>query len=97
MYKCTYTDQVVSWDLAKAAAHLEKHGVDFADAATVLGDELAHTIPEETRDEERWVTLGMDALGRVLLVVYAWDDDEPRIISARKANKNQRRQYEGRR
>jgi uncharacterized DUF497 family protein len=43
------------------------------------------------------VTLGLDALGRLLVVVYTWREDEPRLISARKANRSERRQYENKR
>ena len=50
------------------ASILEKHGIDFADAETVLHDEMALTVQDEY--EERWMTLGMDALGRLLVVVY---------------------------
>ena len=60
----------VEWDSRKAAANLSKHGVDFADAATVVYDDQAITIPEERSGEERFVTIGMDALGRILVVVY---------------------------
>jgi uncharacterized DUF497 family protein len=49
MYNCTYNRQVVQWDPEKAAANLQKHEVDFADAATVLEDEAALTVPEATR------------------------------------------------
>jgi uncharacterized DUF497 family protein len=84
------------WDPPKAAINLRKHGVDFADAGTVLHDEQAITIPHEGADaEERFVTLGMDALGRVLVVAYTWRDERPRLISARKATPRERRQYEG--
>lgn len=55
------------WDTRKAAANLKKHGVDFADAATVLHDEQAITVLDDEADEERYVTIGMDALGRVLV------------------------------
>jgi len=88
---------VVQWDEDKASANLRKHGVDFADAATVLEDEAALTMPDGQTSEERSVTVGMDALGRVLVVVYTWRDDEPRLISARKANRTERRQYESKR
>jgi uncharacterized DUF497 family protein len=88
---------VVEWDPEKAAANLKKHGIDFADAATVLSDELAITIRDEAADEERFVTMGVDALGRVLVVAYAWSGGEPRIISARKATRSERRQYESKR
>ena len=88
---------MVEWNLEKAAQNLKKHGVDFADAATVLTDELAVSIREDSEDEKRFVTIGMDALGRVLVVAYAWRGDEPRIISARKATRSERRQYESKR
>jgi uncharacterized DUF497 family protein len=88
---------VVEWDADKAAANLAKHGIDFADAATVLEDEAALTMPDDDPDEERFVTVGMDALGRVLTVVYTWRGDEPRLISARKASRSERRQYEDKR
>jgi uncharacterized DUF497 family protein len=82
------------WDARKSAANLRKHGVGFADAATVLHDDYAITIPEEGADEERFVTTGMDALGRVLVVVYTWRESRVRIISARAATPRERRQYE---
>ena len=85
----------LEWDPRKAADNLRKHGVDFADAGTVLHDEQAITIPgDSSDDEDRFVTLGMDALGRVLVVVYTWREDRPRLISARKATRLERRQYE---
>lgn len=87
----------VEWEPRKAAANVKKHGVDFADAATVLYDERAITIRDDDEDEERYVTTGMDALGRVLVVVYTWRGDRPRLISARPATAHERRQYEGKR
>ena len=87
----------MEWDREKAEANRVKHGVDFGDAATVLADDLALTRPDDSPDEERFVTLGMDALGRVLVVAYTWRDDEVRLISARKATPSERRQYEKRR
>ncbi len=85
---------MAQWDLEKAFANWRKHGIDFADAATVLEDEFALTVEDDGDDEERFVTLGEDALGRVLVVVYTWRGDEPRLISARKAEPRERRQYE---
>ncbi|NIM22558.1 MAG: BrnT family toxin [Candidatus Latescibacteria bacterium] len=82
------------WDEVKAEKNLRDHGVDFADAATVLEDDLALTISDDTPGEERFVTLGLDALGRHLVVVYTWREDRVRIISARKASKTERRRYE---
>jgi uncharacterized DUF497 family protein len=85
---------VVQWDGAKAAANASKHGMDFADAATVLSDGLALTMHDEDPDEERFVTIGVDALGRLLVVAYTWRGDDVRLISARKATAAERRQYE---
>jgi uncharacterized protein len=88
---------LAQWDPETAAANLRKHGVDFADAETVLHDERALTVADDDPEEDRFVTVGMDALGRVLVVVYEWRDDDWRLISARKASRSERRQYEGRR
>jgi uncharacterized DUF497 family protein len=85
---------VIEWDAVKATTNLEKHGIDFADAATVLSDEQALTVPDHAPDEERYVTIGMDALGRVLVVVYTWRGERARLISARKATADERRHYE---
>lgn len=75
---------------------LKKHKVDFADAVTVFDDDLAITVEDVDHDEERFVTIGMDALGRLLVVVYTWREVSIRLISARKATKSERRQYEER-
>ena len=86
------------WDGTKAAYNVERHGIDFADAVTALYDEHAVTIRDESVDEEeRLVTLGMDALGRVLVVVYTWRGRRVRIISAREATAGERRCYGGQR
>ena len=97
MHVCAYTCWVVEWDADKAAANLKKHGIDFADAATVLHDDMALRVRDDTDDEERWAVIGMDALGRVLVVVYTWRDEDCRLISARTATKAERRQYESKR
>ena len=92
---CIYCAVEFDWDPPKAIANRRKHGVDFADAGTVFHDERAITILDEDSDEEdRFITLGMDALGRVLVVVYTWRGDLPRLISARRATARERRQYE---
>ncbi|MEO0825719.1 MAG: BrnT family toxin [Cyanobacteria bacterium J06635_15] len=85
---------VYQWNSDKAVANLRKHGVDFADAVSVFSDDLAITIPDERFDEERFVTIGLDVFGRVLVVVYTLRGDEIRVISARKATRQERRQYE---
>ena len=81
------------WDDNKAKTNLKKHKVDFADAVTVFGDDLALTLEDSTPDEERFVTIGTDALGRVLVVVYTWRGESIRLISARRATKGERREY----
>jgi uncharacterized DUF497 family protein len=86
----------VEWDARKAAANVCKHGIDFAEAATVLHDEQAVTITDESADGEvRWVSLGVDVMSPVLVLVYTWRGDRVRLISARKATRSERRQYEG--
>lgn len=82
------------WDRRKAITNLKKHRVDFADAAAVLEDEMAVTILDEYVGEERFITVGMDSLGRVLVVVYTWRTERIRIISARKATAREKKQYE---
>jgi len=62
------------WDIRKAAANLRKHAVDFADAVEAFSDELAVTVPEDYSKEERFITLGMDALGRDLVVRVIWEE-----------------------
>jgi uncharacterized DUF497 family protein len=84
------------WDEHKAASNVVKHGIDFADAVTVLEDDAAVTIADDLADEERFITTGMDALGRLLVVVYTWRGEETiRLISARKATRQERQHYEG--
>jgi len=91
------TNMDYQWDAHKAKSNLKKHGIDFADAVTVFTDDYAVTIEDEVADEEpRFVTIGRDALGRVLLVVYTWREESLRIISARKATGRERTQYEQR-
>lgn len=82
------------WDPAKAAGNLRKHGVDFADPAGVLEDPGACTRPDLRGNEERWVTIGSDHLGRAVVVVWTWRRDRIRIISSRLATPRERRQYE---
>jgi uncharacterized DUF497 family protein len=84
----------VEWDPAKARANLKKHNVSFADAATVLEDEHALTMRDPySESEERWITLGLDALGKLLVVVYTWRGEVPRLISARPATPGEHRRY----
>lgn len=96
MYERAYTLGVrYEWDDRKARSNLEKHGVDFADAVSVLEDELALTIPDEEADERRFITIGEDSLRRIVVVIFTERADRIRIISARRATKREREQYEG--
>ena len=95
MHRCAYTCRVAyEWDPKKAASNLRKHRVDFADAVTVFEDDFAVTIDDDEPEEKRFVTIGMDAFARILIVVYTWRGENIRVISARKADAEERRQYE---
>jgi len=86
------------WDPGKATSNLEKHGIDFADAVGVFEDEWALTIEEQyIVGEQRFVTIGMDFPGRVLVVVYTYRNEGIRLISARTATKRERGAYERKR
>lgn len=88
-----YTVAAFEWDARKAANNARKHGVQFADAVPALEDERAITLRDDTHDEERWVTIGIDALARILTIVYTWRTNTIRIISARPATPKERQQY----
>ncbi len=82
------------WDATKARANLRKHGVDFADAVSVFDDPLALTAHDPSLAEERFASLGLDGLGRVLVVNWTWRGKEIRLISARRATPQELRQYQ---
>jgi uncharacterized DUF497 family protein len=91
----------VAWDPVKAQSNLAKHGVSFAQAATVLLDALALTVFDaaHSQDEERWFTLGIASDGKLLAVAHTHQASSPlevkvRIISAREATRRERQQYE---
>ena len=85
-----------NWDSRKAAANLTKHGVSFEEASTVFADELSSLIadPLHSENEARFILLGMSISQRLLVVVHTEQDDAIRIISARRATRNERKQYE---
>ena len=85
------------WDPLKAQRNVRKHGVDFVDAVIVFDDDRAITLLDEHPSEERYLTFGMDASGRVLAVSYAVRRSTVRIISARRATTREQDQYEDRR
>ncbi|MGK6307006.1 BrnT family toxin [Variovorax sp. DT-64] len=91
----------VTWDPNKAQSNLAKHGVSFAQAASVLLDALALSVYDEAHSdfEERWFTLGVSGEGKLLAVSHTYSATGPasakaRIISAREASRAERRQYE---
>jgi uncharacterized DUF497 family protein len=86
----TIIEMVYQWSKDKATANFRKHGIDFADAVSVFSDDLAITIPDE-----RFIVIGIDSMGRVLVVVYTMRDSEIRLISARRATRHEQQQYEG--
>ena len=91
------TELKFEWDEAKNIANQKKHGVGFDEAATVFSDELARLIPdpEHSTDEDRFILLGMSDRHRLVLVSHCErDTDLIRIISARKADKRERKAYE---
>ncbi len=82
------------FDPVKARSNLRKHGVSFAHAEQALRDPLAFTIEDpDAEGERRFVTLGMDALGRVLVVVHTQRGERTRLISARKASRGEAARY----
>ena len=84
------------WDDRKAKANVRKHRVSFEEAATALLDELSKTAldPDHSLDENRFITLGVSARRRLLVVCYTDRDEAIRIISARLATRREREIYE---
>jgi uncharacterized protein len=85
------------WHPAKATANVKKHGVEFADAVGVFEDPGAITIEDSgSEGEQRFLSLGLDFLGRLIVVVYTYRGDNIRVISARKATRKEISVYEKR-
>jgi uncharacterized protein len=88
-----------SWDPAKARNNKRKHAVSFEEAQTVFYDDNARLIydPDHSKEEERFILLGMSATLRLLLVCHSYRGGESiiRIISARRASKTEQHQYLG--
>jgi len=94
LYVYNYYVDVV-WDPEKARENLKKHSVRFSDAEMVLFDPNAMTREDiESEGERRFITVGMDSSGRILVVVYTYRGEDIRLISARSATKRERMQYE---
>ena len=84
----------IEFDPAKARSNLRKHRVSFAHAEQALRDDMAVTVEDpDAVSEQRFVTLGLDALGRVLVVVHTQRGERTRLISARKASHGESEQY----
>ena len=87
-------EMAFEFDPAKARSNLRKHGMSFAHAEQALRDESAFTVEDpDAAGEQRFVTLGMDALGRVPVVVHAQRGERTRVISARKASRGESEKY----
>jgi len=86
-----------SWDENKAQSNLKKHQISFKEAQTVFDDENARLIfdPDHSEDEDRFILLGYSCTSKILTVVHCYRDDEQnvRIISARKSTKHEENQY----
>lgn len=87
---------IFEWDPVKAEANVRKHGVTFDEASTIFGDPLNLLMadPDHSRDEERYVLLGMSNRRRLLVVAFAERPPRTRLISARRATRQERRRYE---
>ena len=84
----------IEYDPDKARSNFRKHGVSFAHAEDALLDPMALTIEDpDAQGEQRFITLGMDTLGRVLVVVHTPRGEALRIISARKASPGETEKY----
>ncbi|MEM6486542.1 MAG: BrnT family toxin [Pseudomonadota bacterium] len=88
------------WDERKSTSNLKKHGISFEEAKSAFSDIFARLIPDpdHSREEERFILLGTSLQSRLLVVCHCVRaGDSIRIISARKADRNERRVYEERR
>ncbi len=86
-----------SWDKRKERENERKHGISFEEASTAFADENARLKhdPDHSQQEDRFILLGLSAKLRILVVAHACraDGNQIRIISARKATRNERKQY----
>jgi len=87
---------IYEWDPKKAKANQRKHGVSFDEAASVFLDPLAVTFPDpdHSGEEFREITIGRSASQRVVFLSHTRRGDRTRLISARKATRRERKQYE---
>jgi uncharacterized protein len=87
---------VFEWDAIKAASNLRDHKVSFDEASTAFADPLSLLMfdPDHSEQEDRYLLLGVSLKGRLLVVSFAERPPRTRLISARGATRNERRQYE---
>ena len=95
------SDIEFEWDTRKNGVNRRKHGVSFEEAKTAFSDEFGLLLedPDHSEQEERFILLGLSSALRMLVVCHCYrsDDDVIRIISARKANSDERKQYNAQR
>ncbi len=85
----------VVWDPEKARTNFKKHGIHFSDAEVALFDPMALTREDEAaQGEQRFITIGTDAVGKIVVVVYTYRGDGIRLITARRATASERKGYE---
>ncbi len=84
------------WDDEKAISNLKKHDASFEEGATIFNDPLIATIldPDHSKDEERFISMGISVQGRLLVVVHTEREERIRLISCRKATSVERKTYE---
>jgi uncharacterized DUF497 family protein len=84
----------IEFDPVKALSNLRKHGVSFSHAEQALRDPNALTVEDpDSRFEQRQITLGMDSVGRLIIVVHTQRDERTRLISARRASPGEAARY----
>ena len=84
------------WDEAKSEANERNHGISFTEAMTVFADPLSLTAydPDHSEFEDRYITMGLSAADRLLLVAHTDRGEITRIINAREATRRERKDYE---
>jgi uncharacterized protein len=84
------------WDDEKAKSNFKKHGVSFEEGTTIFNDPAIATIsdPDHSKDEERYISIGISIIRRLLTVVHTERKERIRLISARKATKAERKNYD---
>ena len=90
-------DLIFEWDVKKSASNEKKHGVSFEEAKSAFTDQFARLIsdPDHSEQEDRFILLGASIHSRLLIVCHCVrSKDRIRIISARKADKQERNLYE---